>query len=145
MMPPDIAGLVPQSGPMCLLQEITQSDALGIVCRAMSHRAADNPLRCDGALPAVAGIEYAAQALAAHCALLAGDAAGEPVRGLLAGVREVTLHVARLDDVEGPLTVRARRLVANGPRLLYGFAVQCGERELLSGRVAVVLQSGARA
>lgn len=142
-MPPDIASLVPQSGPMCLLQEVTHSDAHGIVCRAMSHRAVDNPLRCDGALPAMAGIEYAAQALAAHCALLARDAPGEPVRGLLAGVREVKLHVERLDNVEGPLTVRASRLVANGPRLLYAFAVHSGERELLSGRVAVVLQPGA--
>jgi predicted hotdog family 3-hydroxylacyl-ACP dehydratase len=144
-MPQSIAGLVPHRGPMCLLQEIVQSDAHGIVCGAVSHRAADNPLRCDGSLPAVAGIEYAAQALAAHCALLARDARGAPVRGLLAGVREVKLHVARLDDIAGPLTVRANRLVANGPRLLYAFAVQSGERELLSGRVAVVLQPGAPA
>lgn len=140
-----IAGLVPHRGPMCLLHEVVQSDAHGIVCGAVSHRAADNPLRCDGSLPALAGIEYAAQALAAHCSLLAPEARGEPVRGLLAGVREVTLNVARLDDIEGPLTVRAKRLVANGPRLLYEFAVQSGERELLSGRVAVVLQPRAPA
>jgi len=140
-----IAGLVPHRGPMCLLHEVVQSDAHGIVCGAVSHRAADNPLRCNGLLPALAGIEYAAQALAAHCSLLAPDAPGEPVRGLLAGVREVALNVARLDDIEGPLTVRAKRLVANGPRLLYEFAVQSGERELLSGRVAAVLQPRAPA
>lgn len=94
-------------------------------------------------MPALAGIEYAAQALAAHCALLAAGADGAPAQGqgLLAGVREVALHVARLDDIDAPLTVRAERLVANGSRLLYGFSIEAGQRQLLSGRVAVVLSA----
>jgi predicted hotdog family 3-hydroxylacyl-ACP dehydratase len=128
---------------MCLLHEIAHSDERSIVCSALSHRSADNPLRSAGMLPALAGIEYAAQALAAHCALLARNAAGEPAPGLLAGVRAVALHVARLDDIDAPLTVRAERLVANGPRLLYGFVIEAERRELLSGRVAVVLRAGA--
>jgi hypothetical protein len=41
--------------------------------------------------------------------------------------------------VPGPLTVRAERLIADGGRLLYGFAIESGERELVTGRVAVVL------
>ena len=39
--------------------------------RASSHRAADNPLRAHGRLGAACGIEYAAQAMAVHGALLA--------------------------------------------------------------------------
>ncbi|HEX9184171.1 MAG TPA: hydroxymyristoyl-ACP dehydratase [Burkholderiales bacterium] len=131
----DIARLVPQQGPMCLLAGVERYDAQSIVCRADSHRDARNPLRRANRLPALAGIEYAAQALAAHCALLGGGAG----RGLLAGVREVALHAERLDDVQGPLLVRAERLVADGRHLLYAFAVEAGGRALLSGRLAVVL------
>ena len=130
-----IAHLVPQSGPMCLLDAVTHHDASRIVCQAVSHRDAGNPLRRADRLPALAAIEYAAQALAAHCALLGGGTG----RGLLAGVRDVALDVERLDDIEGPLQVRAERLVANGRHLLYAFAVEAGARVLASGRVAVVL------
>jgi predicted hotdog family 3-hydroxylacyl-ACP dehydratase len=131
----DIARLVPQQGPMCLLAGVERYDAQSIACRAESHRDARNPLRRANRLPALAGIEYAAQALAAHCALLGGGAG----RGLLAGVRQVALHVERLDDIDGPLLVRAERLVADGRHLLYAFAVEAGGRALLSGRLAVVL------
>ena len=135
-----IAALIPQQGAMCLLSEIEHYDERTIVCRATSHASRSNPLRIAGRLPALAGIEYAAQALAAHCGLLSGACRGSPGHGLLAGAREVTLNVARLDDVPGPLTVRAERLVADPPRLLYGFVIEDGARRLLSGRVAVVLQ-----
>ena len=133
--PPPISQLVPQQGPMCLLAGVERYDAASIVCRAESHREPHNPLRRAERLPALAGIEYAAQALAAHCALLGGG----PGRGLLAGVRQVSLNVERLDDIEGALSVRAERLVADGRHLLYAFAVQADARVLLAGRIAVVL------
>jgi predicted hotdog family 3-hydroxylacyl-ACP dehydratase len=133
-----IAALIPHQGAMCLLSEIERYDERTIVCRATSHASKGNPLRIAGRLPALAGIEYAAQALAAHCGLLNG-AGGPPMRGLLAGARDVTLNVDRLDDVAGPLTVRVERLVADPTRLLYAFVIEDGSRELVSGRVAVVL------
>jgi predicted hotdog family 3-hydroxylacyl-ACP dehydratase len=134
-----IAALIPHQGAMCLLSEVERYDDRGIVCHATSHRLRTNPLRIEDRLPALAGIEYAAQALAAHCALVDAGAASGRRRGLLAGARNVTLNVDRLDDVAGPLTVSAERLVVDPPRLLYGFVINDGERELLSGRVAVVL------
>jgi predicted hotdog family 3-hydroxylacyl-ACP dehydratase len=136
---PVVDDLVPQQGPMCLLDEVLHYDERNIACRATSHRARANPLRADGRLPALAGIEYAAQALAAHCALVEP----EPARasdGVLAGVRAVALHVDRLDGLEHALEVRAERLIVEGSRLLYRFAIEAGGRELLSGRVAVVLR-----
>ena len=140
MNPVAIADLVPHRGAMCLLAAVERHDDRSIVCRATSHCLADNPLRLDGRLPAVAGIEYAAQALAAHCALVDEVSLGpRRRRGLLAAARNVTLNVARLDDVPGPLTVRAERLIADEARLLYRFVIESGNRELLSGRVAVVL------
>lgn len=136
-----IAALIPHEGAMCLLSEVERYDDRTIVCRATSHASKTNPLRIEDRLPALAGIEYAAQALAAHCALVDAGAAPSRRRGLLAGARNVTLNVERLDDIPGPLTVRAERLVADLPRLLYGFVIEDGARELLSGRVAVVLSN----
>jgi predicted hotdog family 3-hydroxylacyl-ACP dehydratase len=135
----EIADLVPQAGPMCLLDEVLHYDERNISCRATSHRAGNNPLRAAGRLPALVGIEYAAQALAAHCALIetAPERASE---GVLAGVRALALNVDRLDEIENALDVKAERLIVEGSRLLYRFAIEAGGRELLSGRVAVVLR-----
>ena len=138
----DVAALVPHSGAMCLLSEVVHHDHKSILCEATSHCLPNNPLRCEGRLPALAGIEYAAQAVAAHCTLV-DRVPGEQVhRGLLAGARAVTLHTMRLDDIKGPLGVRARRLVADGPRYLYAFTVEAGNRRLVEGRIAVVVKEG---
>ena len=135
----EIADLVPQQGPMCLLDEVLHYDERNIACRATSHRASANPLRANGRLPALAGIEYAAQALAAHRALVE-PAPARASDGVLAGVRALSLHVDRLDGIEHALEVKAERLIVEGSRLLYRFAIEAGGRELLSGRVAVVLR-----
>jgi predicted hotdog family 3-hydroxylacyl-ACP dehydratase len=126
---------------MCLLDEVTHYDERAIACRATSHQSAGNPLRHEGRLPALAGIEYAAQALAAHCALVGAGTDLRADHGVLAGVRAVALRVDRLDDVDEALEVRAERLIVDGTRLLYGFAIEAGGRALLNGRVAVVLRA----
>ena len=135
-----IAALVPQQGAMCLLDEILSFDERGVVCRTASHRSPGNPLRCDGRLAAIAGIEYAAQAMAVHGAL---QGARSPQNGVLAGARAVRCHARYLDDESGPLTVRAERLIVDGSRLLYAFVVAGADTELVSGRIAVVLAMGA--
>jgi predicted hotdog family 3-hydroxylacyl-ACP dehydratase len=140
MKSPDVAALVPQQGAMCLLDEILSYDERSVVCRTASHRLPDNPLRCDGRLPAIAGIEYGAQAMAVHGALHSAQAAQG---GLLAGARAVRCSARYLDQESGPLTVRAERLVAEGGRLLYAFAIEGAGAELVSGRIAVVLSGGA--
>lgn len=143
MTPRAVSSLVPQQGAMCLLEEVLSFDEKSIVCSASSHRSAANPLRCDGRLPASAGIEYGAQAVAAHGALRAAGAVPRIQAGLLAGVRAVHLHAKFLDDEPGLLTVRAERLIEESGRLLYAFAVEGAGRELVSGRVAIVLSSPA--
>ena len=59
---------------MCLLDEVLSWDATRIRCRSNTHRTADNPLRAHGRLGAACGIEYAAQAMAVHGALVAASA-----------------------------------------------------------------------
>src|SRR5579864_9625666 len=103
---------IPHEGRVCLLDEVLSWDARHIRCRSATHRTADNPLRAHGRLGAACGIEYAAQAMAVHGALVAASAplastVSRSVRsslgaavGYLASVRNVALHVARLDDLE---------------------------------------------
>ena len=133
---------------MCLLDQVVAWDSQIVHCRASSHRDADNPLRAHGRLGVACGIEYAAQAMAVHGALLAeatGQLAPVPVAGYLAGVRGVQLHAIRIDDVEEDLTVRAERIMGDAGGVVYAFEIQAGERVLLSGRATVILDAAAAA
>ena len=127
---------------MCLLDAVREWSAEAIICTASSHTDPANPLRADGRLGAANGIEYAAQAMAIHGALLAGND-GQPRQGYLTSVRGVTLHAARLDDLAGELIVRAERLSGDANNILYQFSVSHADRCLLAGRAAVVLDASA--
>jgi predicted hotdog family 3-hydroxylacyl-ACP dehydratase len=142
-MPLDHAWLLahlPHQGTMCLLERVEAWHAQGIRCTAVSHRAADNPLRAHGRLAAVCGIEYAVQAMAAHGALLAAGVA-PPRAGYLARVREVELHVARLDKLGAELIVAAQLLSGDDHTILYDFNISVRQRLLLNGRATVVLDA----
>ena len=131
---------IPHQGSMCLLDRVDSWDAQHIQCSASSHRAPDNPLRAHGRLGAACGIEYAAQAMAAHGALLAA-ADSAPRAGYLASVRAVELKVARLDDIAADLRVEAVRESGDDNTILYGFSVYAGQALLLGGRAIVVLDA----
>ena len=131
---------LPHQGSMCLLDAVTGWDAQHIRCTASSHRHADNPLRAHERLGAACGIEYAAQAMAAHGALLAASDSA-PGTGYLASVRGVELQVAQLDDIAADLDIEAERLSGDDNIILYGFRVAAAGRTLLSGRATVVLNA----
>lgn len=115
--------LVPHDGAMRLLARVLRVEEASIVCEADSHLSGDNPLRSHGRLPITAGIEYAAQAAAIH-ASLTGDEA-EPGRGgSLAVLSNIAWRVDRLDDLDGPLRVRATRIARTGAALQYEFALE---------------------
>ena len=135
-----IAALIPHAGAMCLLDRVASWDAEGIRCAAVSHRDPANPLRSGGALPALCGIEYAAQAMAVHGGL-SGAAGEKPRSGFLASLRDVACNRERLDDLPGELTVAATRLMGDEARVIYEFTLQAGEIPVLSGRATVVLNA----
>ena len=139
-----IARRIPHQGRMCLLDSVELWDDTQIICRAWSHRASDHPLRAHGRLGAACGIEYAAQAMALHGALLAQAGAAPPGAGYLVGMRGVTLHVDRLDTLAGALTVRAERIAGDDTTVMYGFSLTSDDLPLLDGRATVVLD-GSRA
>src|SRR5450830_796105 len=115
-----IASHIPHQGSMCLLDEVEAWDPQRIQCRASSHRAPDNPLRSHGRLAAACGIEYAAQAMAVHGALLAQQQTA-PRSGFLASVRNAILHAGRLDDIAADLMVQAELFSSDGNNVLYDF------------------------
>ena len=137
---PEIARLIPHAGAMCLLDWVERWDDHRISCVSRTHLAADNPLRADGRLPAVCGVEYAAQAMAVHGGLV-GKTAGRPRAGYLASLRDVVCRSDRLDDLEGDLVVDAELLAGDGERVIYRFALRVGDVEVLSGQAAVVLSA----
>ena len=136
----EIAALIPHAGAMCLLDGVVHWDNEKIRCVSRSHRDPENPLRADGQLRAVCGIEYAAQAMAVHGAL-AGAGGAKPQAGYLASVRNVICRRSRLDDLAGELSVDAARLIGDASRAIYQFTLRVGEVEVLSGQATVVLQA----
>lgn len=134
----DIARLVPHAGSMCLLEEVLAWDESSIKCRAVSHRDPANPLRSAGRLAAIVGVEYAAQAVAVHGGLSSG--LSKPRMGFLAALRDILCSVDRLDTESGDLVVSATRVAAEGGRLLYDFRLEGKGRELVKGRLSIVLR-----
>ena len=103
----DMAELIPHQGAMCLLDRVERWDDHSIVCRAMSHQRPDNPLRDSSGLRAICAVEYGAQAIAAHAALLGRPSGGDVQAGALAAVRDLTTALSHLDGIHGALTIRA--------------------------------------
>ena len=144
-----IAALIPHSGTMCLLARLEAWDLQHIVCTATNHRDIGHPLRTRRGVLAPAAIEYAAQAMALHGALV-GQAAGMPATpGYLASARGVYLHVLRLDDLPIPadasapdeLRIEAIRQAGDARQILYAFTVSHAGRRVAQGRAAVVLNT----
>lgn len=102
-----IAELIPHAGDMILLDAVLEHDADHVRC---THKvAADGLLHAaDGRLPAWAGVELMAQAIAAWAGCTA-RAKGRPVRlGLLLGTRQYRCNVTGFPP-GSTLTVSARR------------------------------------
>ena len=129
-----LAANLPHQGTMSLLDSIVDWDAAGLRAVASGHRSAAHPLRRAGELPIAATIEYAAQAAAAHGALIARAPSGP---GMLVAVRGVEFHATRLDDVAAPLDIAVEPLGGGEAGVIYQFDVSSGGRPLATGRLTV--------
>ncbi|MDH5824508.1 phosphotransferase [Luteimonas sp. RD2P54] len=136
----EILALIPHQGAMCLWDEVLDWDAACIRLRTAGHRAPDHPLRGDaGRLRAVHLCEYGAQAMAVHGGLRARDRGGAAPPGMLVALREVRLHLGRIDDLPGPLECEAEALAETAASQQYAFRVVHQGATLAEGRAAVVL------
>ena len=124
---------------MCLLATVAEWSDQAITCHATSHLDPANPLRREGILPGVCGIEYALQAAAVHGALRGG---GPQPPGYVASLRMTRLTAEPLDrPALGTLTARAMREHGDATGLLYAIRLEAADGEvLLDGRATIILQ-----
>ncbi|MET0183623.1 MAG: hypothetical protein ABW199_12135 [Caulobacterales bacterium] len=136
-----IEALIPHSGAMSLLERVVASDEQSIRCEAVSHADPANPLRHNGVLPASAGVEYAAQAVALHAAITKTRAGGAPQRGYLAVLSNAAWSAPRLDDAGLVLTVEAAQITVLASGSQYSFRLSAAGRELLTGEFILALEA----
>jgi predicted hotdog family 3-hydroxylacyl-ACP dehydratase len=136
----EILSLVPHGPNMCLIDTVIEWDELQILCVARNHVRADHPLRRDGRLSAIHVIEYGAQAMAVHGALLARDKGGRARPGMLVSARNFETTRERLDDLPGALEIHGRRELLRGDSMMHSFEARHLGIPIATGRVAVLFQ-----
>src|SRR6266542_5583289 len=134
----EIRTLVPHSGLMCLLDEVTQWDDRSIVCVTNTHRDPANPLRRHERLSALHAFEYGAQAAAVHGGLRARSVGTTAAPGYLAALRDGRLHVARLDHIHLSLRVRATRLFGDRANTVYEWLISAASVLVAVGRIIIL-------
>ena len=125
---------------MSFLDRVLRFDGVHIVCTAISHTDPAHPLARGGKLHAVAGLEYGAQAMALHGALMSADDRPSAM-GVIASVRALAWTVERLDDIAEPLEIEARRISGAGAQVAYAFAIRAAARDIVSGRITALLRT----
>ncbi len=133
----EIERALPHGGSMCLLEEVVAWDGDRISCIASPDRK-DHPLARPGGIPTIMAAEYAAQATAVHGALL--EATGEPRPGLLAMLKNVTLHEPWLTGNGEQLTVDATLIGRSESGCIYSFSVRAGNQPLSDGQLMVAFR-----
>ena len=135
---PDIRELVPHSGTMVLLDRVLAYDA-DMLCAEVTIHAGS--LFCEGGqVGAWVGIEYMAQAIAAHAGYSA-SLRGAPVKlGFLLGSRRYTSVVDGF-QVGAVLTVCVQRALAGDNGLgAFDCRIEDGNGEVLASALVTVFQ-----
>jgi predicted hotdog family 3-hydroxylacyl-ACP dehydratase len=133
-----ILDLIPHKGASFLLDHVIACSDKTIACVAISHLDPQNPLRKDGRLDPVCGVEYGLQAAALHGALTDGDGP-QPV-GYMASLRGIEFATERLDDeAHGKLHVEATLEGGDSAGRIYSFRLltEAGE-PIVTGRGTIV-------
>ncbi|MEO8185872.1 MAG: hydroxymyristoyl-ACP dehydratase [Burkholderiaceae bacterium] len=138
---PSIETLLPHAGRMRLIDRVVSYDEQTIVCECDSHRAADHPLAEAGVLSIICGLEYGAQAMAIHGALLAsgGSPAARMRHGYLVATSDLRWTVDRLDECATPLVVKAISEFRTDNQVAYRFEIRASSALVLSGHASVLL------
>ena len=100
--------LVPHAKPMLLLDEVLQSGGDYIVCGLEVRR--DGLFDSNGQVPALVGLEYMAQTVAAFSGLQAVRKGGKPRLGFLLGTRKFFTNTAEF-SCGASLTIRAQQAI----------------------------------
>ena len=136
-----IETLLPHSGRMRLIDRVVSFDDQSIVCESNSHRAPDHPLAEAGVLSIILGLEYGAQAMAIHGALLAdfGSPGARRRHGFLVAASDLQWSVPRLDQCESPLLIKAVSEFRSDNQVSYRFEISSSSTAVFGGRASVLL------
>ena len=132
---PPIVELVPHRPPMLLLDRVLSYDGERVVCETVLGP--DSPFAEQGEVPAVVGIEYMAQTIAAGAGLSARDKGDQAGRmGFLLGCRNLSITVDSF-QVGDRLTIEARRTWGENQIGSFACKVQRGDEVLVEGALTV--------
>jgi 3-oxoacyl-[acyl-carrier-protein] synthase I len=132
---PAIVELVPHRPPMLLLDRVLSYDGECVICETVLEPG--SPFVDDGEVPALVGIEYMAQAIAAGAGLSARDKGETAARmGFLLGCRKLTIAVDSF-QVGDRLTVEARRTWGENELGSFSCKVQRGDQVVVEGALTV--------
>ena len=138
---PPLSELLPQAGPMRLLERVEEHDDEHTVCVALPSA---STLFQDqaGFVPSWVAIEYMAQCAAAHGGLLARARGVAPRLGLFVGSRRLLFRCERFTPGI-VLRVSARHAAGHGDTLAFDCTVEdpAGGPPLAEGRLNVLLLS----
>lgn len=135
----ELCELIPHSGKMCLIDSVEKWDDESIMCTTQTHLKHDNPLLSNGILPVSALIEYGAQAMAIHGALIAGKSGEKMQKGYLAALKDVNFFEnLEVNNITSPLMIKATRKFASQGNMIYEFLITSESDNLISGRATVV-------
>ena len=125
---------------MRLIDRVISYDEQKIVCESDSHRVANHPLAEDGMISIVCGLEYGAQAMALHGALMAASTGGGPARrGYLVAASNLRWSAARLDACAAPLIIEAISEFRSENQVAYRFEIRAEAKSVLTGEARVQL------
>jgi len=131
---PPIVEVVPHRPPMLLLDRVLSYDGERVVSELVLRP--DSPFAEGDEVPAIVGIEYMAQTIAAGAGLSARDK-GQPARvGFLLGCRSLTIAVDSF-RVGDRLTIEARRTWGENDIGSFACKVRRGDDVLVEGALTV--------
>lgn len=119
---PPIGELLPHRSRAVLLSRVLAHDATSTTC-AVAGDAGQLYRDADGFVPAYVGLEYMAQAVAAHGGLLDREAGREARPGFFLGSRRLSFSVERFEPGR-ELVVTARHLRGTGSMLAFDCAIR---------------------
>ncbi len=132
---PELAELLPHSGPMLLLARVLAHAPELTVC-ALDPSASELFRDADGGVPAWVALEWMAQCIAAHGGLVAHRDGRAPSPGLLVGAKRVALERARFAAGE-ELEVEARFAGGAGALASFECALRAGVEVVATGTLSV--------
>jgi predicted hotdog family 3-hydroxylacyl-ACP dehydratase len=132
---PPIAEVVPHRPPMLLLDRVVSYDGERVVCELVLKP--DSPFsQAGGEVPAIVGLEYMAQTIAAGAGLSARGQ-GQPARmGFLLGCRSLSIAVDSF-RVGDHLTIVAHRRWGENDLGSFACQVRRGDEVLVEGALTV--------